>query len=96
MTKRELVNAPLVNELPISLECTLLKTTEDGNIIGQIVNISVDEQILDVDEKIGPAKLEAIPFALIHNAYVRWVMPFKMAQRLSDITEIVPVAEYTV
>ena len=37
VTKSEYVDAPLIDELPVTLECRLLKVNEDGNIIGQIV-----------------------------------------------------------
>ena len=41
-TKSELVNAPLIDELPMAVECKLLKFNEDGICIGEIVNISAD------------------------------------------------------
>ena len=40
--KSEFVDAPLFEELPVAMECSLLKVNEDGNIIGQIQNVSVD------------------------------------------------------
>ena len=45
--RSEFVDAPLFEELPVAMECTLLKVNEDGNIIGQIQNVSVDESVLD-------------------------------------------------
>ena len=47
VTKSSFVNAPIIEELPMTLECRLKKVTEEGNIIGEIVNISVDDSILD-------------------------------------------------
>ena len=44
--KSGVVDAPLIDEFPLTLECRLLKVTEDGNIIGQIVNVSADQRIL--------------------------------------------------
>ena len=38
-TKSEFVDAPLIDELPMTLECKLIKVNEDGNIIGEIVNV---------------------------------------------------------
>lgn len=63
------VDAPIIDELPMTLECRLVKFNEDGNIIGEIVNVSADERILDADGVIDPAKLEAISFDPVHNAY---------------------------
>ncbi|MCM1298241.1 MAG: flavin reductase family protein [Firmicutes bacterium] len=44
--KSEFVNAPIINELPLALECTLKEVLPDGIYIGEIVNISADESIL--------------------------------------------------
>ena len=46
VTKSEFVDAPLIDELPVAFECKLLKVNEDGNIIGEIVNVSVDDSVL--------------------------------------------------
>ena len=70
-TKSEIVNAPVINEFPMSVECNLLKFNEDGICIGEIVNISADESVLGDDGKIDPTKLEAITFDPIHNTYIK-------------------------
>ena len=59
-TKSEFVDAPLINELPFSLECRLVKFNEDGIVVGEIVNVCAEESILDTDGKIDAAKLDAI------------------------------------
>lgn len=69
--KSEFVDAPLIDELPMTLECKLIKMNEDGNIIGEIVNISADEKILDEDGNISPEKLCPISFDPIRNTYVK-------------------------
>lgn len=81
-TKSELVDAPLIDEFPLALECRLSKVTEDGNIIGQIVGVSADERILGEDEKIDPAKLRAIAFDPVRNAYL--VLGEKVGNAFSD------------
>ena len=70
-TKSEHVDAPIINELPMALECRLIKVNEDGNIVGEIVNVSADESILDEDGAIDPAKLQTISFDPVHNAYLK-------------------------
>lgn len=68
--KSEYVNAPIINELPLTLECKFLKCNEDGNVIGEIVNVSADESILtggNVDYK----KLDAVIFDPMAAAYIR-------------------------
>ena len=69
--KSEYVDAPLFEELPMSLECRLLKVTEDGNIIGEITGISADVKILNEDGTINPEKLCPISFDPIRNVYVK-------------------------
>ena len=41
-TKSEFVDAPLIDELPLALECRV-KSFEDGILIGEIVNVSADD-----------------------------------------------------
>lgn len=69
--KSEKIDAPLFEELPMTLECRLLKVTEDGNIIGEIVNISADESILNANGTIDPEKLCPISFDPIRNVYTK-------------------------
>ena len=52
-TKSDFVNAPVITELPMTLECKLVKFNEDGICIGEIVNVSADESILDEKERIN-------------------------------------------
>ena len=68
-TKSEFVNAPLIDELPMAFECKLLKVNEDGNIIGQIVNVSIDESVLDSDGKLDMSKFQPISFEPANNGY---------------------------
>ena len=62
--KSELVNAPIIKELPMTVECRLAKFTEDGICIGEIVNISADECVLDENGKID-ANASIGPYARI-------------------------------
>lgn len=59
------VNAPLFEEYPVTLECTLIsldgKMGEGGTLIGQIVNVTADESVL-TNGKIDIKKLEPIAF----------------------------------
>lgn len=62
------VNAPIINELPFALECELI--SYDGEIMrGRIVNVSADESVL-TNGKVDPAKLKAISFDAVNNAYL--------------------------
>ena len=68
-TKSEFVDAPLIDELPVALECKLLKVNEDGNIIGQIVNVSIDERVLDGEGKLDMGKFQPLSFEPANNGY---------------------------
>lgn len=68
-TKSEFVDAPLIDELPVALECNFLKVNEDGNIIGQIVNVSIDESVLGSDGKLDMGKFRPISFEPANNGY---------------------------
>lgn len=71
-TKSEFVDAPLIDELPMTLECTLVSyDPETCRLVGEIVNVSADERILDKNGKIDPAKLEPITFDPVNNAYLK-------------------------
>lgn len=82
VTKSEFVNAPVINELPLTLECKFVKTTEEGNIIGEIVNISADESILDGEGMIDVSKLRPIAFEPVRNGY--YVIGEKVGNAFSD------------
>lgn len=71
-TKSEFVDAPIINELPMTLECTLVSYNEDScRLVGEIVNVSADECILAENGKISPDKLEPITFDPVNNAYLK-------------------------
>ena len=70
LTRSEFVDAPLVEELPMAVECRLVSyDPESCRLVGEIVNVSADESILDADGKIDPDKLQPITFDPIHNVY---------------------------
>ena len=54
------VDAPIINQYPLTLECKVV-SFEDGMLIGEVINQSADESIL-TDGKIDLAKLKPIVF----------------------------------
>ena len=54
------VNAPIINEYPLTLECRVV-SFEDGMLIGEVVNQSADESIL-TDGQVDLDKLRPIVF----------------------------------
>ena len=71
--KAERVNAPLFTNYPLTLECELVDIINQGegggNVIGKIVNVSVDESVL-TNGKVDLKKLHIITFDPINNKYV--------------------------
>lgn len=65
--KSEFVNAPLIEELPLALECKV-KSYENGILIGEIVNVSADECVV-TDGKVDIKKVKPISFDPFGNAY---------------------------
>ena len=66
--KASKVNAPIFEEYPVTLECTV-DSFEDGTLVGSIVNVSVDEAFLK-DGKLDVAKCEFIAFDGANGKYV--------------------------
>ncbi len=68
--KSEFVNAPVIRELPMTLECRLLSYNPDTcALVGDIVNVSADESVLDENGKISVEKLRPITYDSIHHTY---------------------------
>jgi len=66
-TKSEFVDAPLIDELPLALECRVI-SFEDGILVGEIVNISADESVV-TDGVVDIKKVKPISFDPFGNAY---------------------------
>ena len=80
--KSEFVNAPLIEELPMALECRLKSyDSKTCRMVGEIVNVSADEKVL-TDGKIDPEKLRPITFDPMNNAYI--VLGEKVGNAFSD------------
>ena len=79
--KSTFVNAPVINEFPMTIECKLLKFNEDGICIGEIVNVSADESVL-TGGKIDPAKLQPITYDPVNRHY--YVLGEKVGNAFKD------------
>lgn len=86
VTKSAHVNAPIINELPMTMECKLVKFNEDGNVIGEIVNVSADESVLGEGGMVDPAKLRPIAFDPVNNGYL--VLGERVGSAFSDGAKI--------
>lgn len=66
-TKSEFVDAPLIDELPLAMECKV-KSFENGILIGEIVNVSADESVV-TDGVADITKVKPISFDPFSNGY---------------------------
>lgn len=70
--KSERVDAPIIEEYPITLECKVSKIYNDDEgfrVVGEIVNVLADEKVLDSNGKVDPTKLNAFVFDQFQNGY---------------------------
>ncbi len=81
-TPSALVNAPIIDELPMCLECRLVKFNEDGICIGEIVNVCADESILDENGNIDAYLLDPIIYDGATHAY--WSFGERVGQAFLD------------
>lgn len=80
--KSEFVDAPLIAELPMAVECRLVSyDPESCRMVGEIVNVCAEEGVL-TDGRIDPAKLRPITFDGQNNAYL--VLGEKVGDAFSD------------
>ena len=69
-TKSEFVDAPVINELPMCLECEMVSyDVNTGCMVGNIVNVNADESVL-TDGKIDPSKLRPITYDSVNHKYL--------------------------
>ena len=87
-SKSEFVDAPIIDELPMAVECKLISYDEETcRLVGEIVNVNADETILDENGKINPAKLRPIVFDPVNNAYL--VVGEKVGNAFKDGAELI-------
>lgn len=59
----QVVNAPIINELPLTLECEVVSYDEESQIlIGKIVNVQADEEVIGKDGEPDVSKIMPILF----------------------------------
>ena len=72
-TYSDLVDAPIINELPIAIECEFVEYQNNQygiGVVGKVLRVSVEEEKL-VDGKLNIDKLEAISFDPYTHGYYK-------------------------
>lgn len=70
--KSENVDAPVITEYPVTLECEVVEMQNQPyglRVLGRIVNVIADEKVLDEKGKIDASKLHAFAFDQMQNGY---------------------------
>lgn len=70
VSKAEKVDAPVFEELPMTLECRLTGTTDNGNLIADIVNITCDETYLNEQGNPDIARMGILSFNPVQRDYL--------------------------
>ncbi|MBQ8691862.1 MAG: flavin reductase [Synergistaceae bacterium] len=66
------VDAPVITEFPVTMECELAEVASTENIhavVGKIINVSADEKVLADNGKVDPVKLNALIFDQFQSGY---------------------------
>ena len=70
--KSAFVNAPIIEEFPLVMECELAEVVQTENmyaIVGKIANVAAEEAVLSDKDKVDPAKLNALIFDQFQHGY---------------------------
>ena len=70
-TKSPFVDAPLIDELPMALECKVVSyDPETCRLVGEIVNVCVEESVLDESGKVDVVKLQPLTYDPMNHHYL--------------------------
>ena len=70
-TKSEFVDAPLIEELPMALECEVISYDQETcRLVGRIVNVCADESVLSKNGKVDVTKLQPITYDPMNHHYL--------------------------
>ena len=76
ITKSNNVDAPIINEFPICLECEFIEYNDCG-VVGKVVNVSVDENVM-TNDTVDISKVSAIAFDPYTHGY------YKVTERVGE------------
>lgn len=79
-TRSELVDAPVINEFPLCMECSFVEYQGGGNgigVIGEVVNVTADEKVMKGDN-VDISLVNAIAYDPYTNGY------YKVTERVGN------------
>lgn len=72
--KSELIDAPIIEEFPVVAECKFLEYQDGENgagVIGEVLNVQVDEKALDEEGNLDISKLDALVYDPFNREYYK-------------------------
>lgn len=82
-SKSQFVDAPLIDELPMALECEVITyDAETCRLVGRIVNVCADVSVLSENGKVDVFKLKPITYDSMNHHYL--VLGEKVGQAFYD------------
>ena len=78
--KSEIVDAPIINEFPICMECEFIKCQDDEygyGVVGKVLSVSANEEVINND-CVDIAKVEAIAYDPFTHGY------YKVTERVGN------------
>ena len=75
--KSGVVDAPIINEFPICMECELLESESNFGIVGKVINVLCEENVMKGDN-VDISLLEAIAFDPYTHGY------YKVTERVGN------------
>ena len=72
--KSDKVDAPVVTEFPVTLECKVAEARQTGDglrVVGEIVDVLADESVLDEKGRVDPTQLNAFLFDQFQHGYYK-------------------------
>ena len=79
-THSDIVDAPIINEFPLCMECEFVEYQNQNNgigVIGKVVNVTADEEVI-VDGKVDIPRVNAIAYDPYTHGY------YKVTDRVGD------------
>ena len=79
-TKSSVVDAPIINEFPICMECEFIEYQDDETgcgVVGKIVKVTADEKVMNGDN-VDISKVDAIAFDPYTHGY------YKIGERVGE------------
>lgn len=86
-SESKFVKAPIINELPLTLECELISYDEKTDyLFAKILNVVCEESVLDEKNRVDVSRLEAISYSPFDSKY--YVVKEKVGNAFKDGLEI--------